>query len=341
VSIHIGRAFPRSAGRCAIGRAFPNPVYERHCAARRLQFDTCHGNSSSATCPACREGARGPRPASVRRRAVPSPLWHLNRRSAAGGVAVGMFCGLIPGPLQMLGAGIAAVLFRVNLPTALLTTLYTNPLTIVPLYLVAYKIGSLALGAGGGPPPAPPPNGSGRRRWRRSRRSANGRWDSARRWRLACSCSHACWRRDQLRRRAGAVEHPPAPRLDGAAAAAARGVTPTSGRWRIAAPFIVAASLVYSSTSARCARRRPWRGLVRRPAAGRAAGVDQARRAGTRWCLRARAQRSDLLGAARPVGAGDGGHGSNPSACCWQSALLLAVFGLLCILLGALNGRRE
>ena len=85
-------------------------------------------------------------------------LWHLNRRSAAGGVAVGMFCGLIPGPLQMLGAGVAAVLFRVNLPTALLTTLYTNPVTIVPLYLVAYKIGSLVLGATGGKPPAPPPD---------------------------------------------------------------------------------------------------------------------------------------------------------------------------------------
>jgi len=85
-------------------------------------------------------------------------LWHLNRRSAAGGVAVGMFCGLIPGPLQMLGAGIAAVLFRVNLPTALLTTLYTNPITIVPLYLVAYKLGSLVLGAAGGQPPAPPPD---------------------------------------------------------------------------------------------------------------------------------------------------------------------------------------
>jgi len=85
-------------------------------------------------------------------------LWHLNRRSAAGGVAIGMFCGLIPGPLQMIGAGIAAVLFRVNLPTALLTTLYTNPLTIVPLYLVAYKIGSLALGAAGRKLPSPPPD---------------------------------------------------------------------------------------------------------------------------------------------------------------------------------------
>jgi len=85
-------------------------------------------------------------------------LWHLNRRSAAGGVAVGMFCGLIPGPLQMLGAGIAAVVFRVNLPVALLTTLYTNPLTIVPLYLVAYQIGNFVLGAAGGHPPAAPPD---------------------------------------------------------------------------------------------------------------------------------------------------------------------------------------
>ncbi len=84
-------------------------------------------------------------------------LWDLNRRSAAGGVAVGLFCGLIPGPLQMLGAGIAALLFRVNLPVALVTTLYTNPVTIVPLYLVAYKIGTLVLGATNGRDPEPPP----------------------------------------------------------------------------------------------------------------------------------------------------------------------------------------
>lgn len=72
-------------------------------------------------------------------------LWHLNRRSAAGAVATGMFCGLIPGPLQMLGAAICAVAFRVNLPLAMLTTLYTNPFTIVPLYIVAFGIGQWAL----------------------------------------------------------------------------------------------------------------------------------------------------------------------------------------------------
>lgn len=76
-------------------------------------------------------------------------LWHLNRRSAAGAVAAGMFCGLIPGPFQMLGAALCAVLFRVNLPLAMFTTLYTNPLTIVPLYILAFGLGKFALGSGG------------------------------------------------------------------------------------------------------------------------------------------------------------------------------------------------
>ena len=84
-------------------------------------------------------------------------LWHLNRRSAAGGVAVGLFCGLIPGPLQVLGAAIVCLVARVNLPVAIVTTFYTNPFTIVPLYLLAYKIGSFTMGAGAGKPEAPPP----------------------------------------------------------------------------------------------------------------------------------------------------------------------------------------
>lgn len=73
-------------------------------------------------------------------------LWHLNRHSAAGAVAAGLFCGLIPGPFQMLGAAICALVFRVNLPLALFTTLYTNPFTIVPLYILAYEIGRVVTG---------------------------------------------------------------------------------------------------------------------------------------------------------------------------------------------------
>jgi uncharacterized protein (DUF2062 family) len=72
-------------------------------------------------------------------------LWHLNRRSVSGGVAAGLFAGLVPGsnPVQFAVAALLAIAFRVNLPVAVVVTLYTNPLTIVPLYLLAYRIGTL------------------------------------------------------------------------------------------------------------------------------------------------------------------------------------------------------
>jgi len=76
-------------------------------------------------------------------------LWHLHRRSVAGGVAAGLFAGLIPPPFQMPCAAILAIVFRVNLPVAVFTTLYTNPLTFIPLYLLAYRIGTLIVGDGG------------------------------------------------------------------------------------------------------------------------------------------------------------------------------------------------
>lgn len=75
-------------------------------------------------------------------------LWHLNRHSAAGAVAAGLACGLIPGPFQMLFAAICALVFRVNLPLAMFVTIYTNPFTIVPIYLLAYQIGRLTIGDG-------------------------------------------------------------------------------------------------------------------------------------------------------------------------------------------------
>jgi len=78
-------------------------------------------------------------------------LWHLNRHSVAGGIAAGLFGGLIPGPLQMLTAAILAIIFRVNLPVAVVATLYTNPFTWGPLILAAYGIGSLVTGGNGAP----------------------------------------------------------------------------------------------------------------------------------------------------------------------------------------------
>jgi uncharacterized protein (DUF2062 family) len=76
-------------------------------------------------------------------------LWHLNRKSVASATAVGLFCGLVPGPLQMLSAALLAILFRVNLAVSVILTWYTNPVTIVPLYYTAYKLGMFVTGGTG------------------------------------------------------------------------------------------------------------------------------------------------------------------------------------------------
>lgn len=73
-------------------------------------------------------------------------IWHIHRRSAAGGAAVGMFCAFIPGPLQTITSATLAILFRVNLPIAIVFSLFSNPITIPPLFFFAYRIGTTILG---------------------------------------------------------------------------------------------------------------------------------------------------------------------------------------------------
>ncbi|HEX4858902.1 MAG TPA: DUF2062 domain-containing protein [Usitatibacteraceae bacterium] len=78
-------------------------------------------------------------------------LWHLHRRAVALGVAIGLVTGLIPGPVQMLLAVLIAIPLRANIPAAVFATFYTNPLTFVPLYILAYHIGALVTGETGNP----------------------------------------------------------------------------------------------------------------------------------------------------------------------------------------------
>jgi uncharacterized protein len=91
-------------------------------------------------------------------------MWHLHRRSVAGGVAVGMFAGLVPGsnPVQFTAAALLAIAFRVNLPIAVIVTLYTNPFTIVPLYYLAFRLGKLVLMETGGSLPISTPGLDGK-----------------------------------------------------------------------------------------------------------------------------------------------------------------------------------
>ena len=72
-------------------------------------------------------------------------LFRFQRQPLAKGVAVGMFCGLIPGPLQLLGTLLACALLRGNVVAGGVATFYTNPLTTVPLYALAFKLGAWVL----------------------------------------------------------------------------------------------------------------------------------------------------------------------------------------------------
>lgn len=73
-------------------------------------------------------------------------LWHLNRRSAAGAFAVGLFVAFLPIPFQTVVAAAIAILIRVNLPISALLVWVTNPLTMGPIYFSAYQLGRRVLG---------------------------------------------------------------------------------------------------------------------------------------------------------------------------------------------------
>lgn len=72
-------------------------------------------------------------------------LWSLNRRSAAGAFAVGLFVCFIPLPSQMLIACAAAIAFGVNLPLSIALVWISNPITMPFMFYLAYKIGALIL----------------------------------------------------------------------------------------------------------------------------------------------------------------------------------------------------
>ena len=73
-------------------------------------------------------------------------LWHLNRRSVAGGFAVGLFCAWMPIPFQMVLAAGLSILLRTNLPLSAALVWITNPITIPPMFYFAYKVGTWIIG---------------------------------------------------------------------------------------------------------------------------------------------------------------------------------------------------
>ncbi|MCW1912610.1 DUF2062 domain-containing protein [Luteolibacter sp. GHJ8] len=69
-------------------------------------------------------------------------LWMPCRDTVASGLAIGMFFAVMPVPLQMLFAGVAAMKFRANVPIAMTCCWLSNPVTNLPLFLGQFWLGA-------------------------------------------------------------------------------------------------------------------------------------------------------------------------------------------------------
>jgi uncharacterized protein (DUF2062 family) len=72
--------------------------------------------------------------------------WSLNRRNVARAFALGLFLAFLPLPVHLILAVAIALALRLNIPVAVTGTLLANPLTIVPMYVLAYWVGCHLLG---------------------------------------------------------------------------------------------------------------------------------------------------------------------------------------------------
>ena len=73
-------------------------------------------------------------------------IWVPHRRSVTAAFGVGLAIMFVPLPVHMFLACLIAILCRINLPVVNATVLLVNPITVVPVYYVAYRIGVVLLG---------------------------------------------------------------------------------------------------------------------------------------------------------------------------------------------------
>lgn len=73
-------------------------------------------------------------------------LWGLCRRGVTGAFGVGLAICFVPLPVHLILASLSAVLWRLNIPVIVGAVLLINPVTIVPVYYVAYRVGAALLG---------------------------------------------------------------------------------------------------------------------------------------------------------------------------------------------------
>jgi uncharacterized protein (DUF2062 family) len=76
-----------------------------------------------------------------------SNLFHLNRYSVSLAFFVGIFVAFIPMPSQMIIAALISLWVRCNLPIAISLVWITNPITMPPMFLGTYLVGTWLLGS--------------------------------------------------------------------------------------------------------------------------------------------------------------------------------------------------
>ena len=80
---------------------------------------------------------------------LPRAYLSVNRRMITRGVAVGLFWGFIPMPMQMLAVMATTPFIRFNVPIAISMVWLSNPFTMPPMYYVEYLTGNFILGREG------------------------------------------------------------------------------------------------------------------------------------------------------------------------------------------------
>ncbi len=73
-------------------------------------------------------------------------LWSLQRRGITGAFGIGLAICFLPLPVHIPLAIACALLARRNIPVLIGTVFLVNPLTVVPVYYLAYRVGAAALG---------------------------------------------------------------------------------------------------------------------------------------------------------------------------------------------------
>lgn len=73
-------------------------------------------------------------------------LWAVQRRAITAAFGTGLAICFLPLPIHLPLGAIVAVTARLNVPVMLATLLLVNPLTVVPVYWFAYRVGAFVLG---------------------------------------------------------------------------------------------------------------------------------------------------------------------------------------------------